>query len=212
MLGGFLLTIAALLGMGAAAYLEVPYLPGILKAAASIGFLWVAAAAGAFQSAVGVAILVGLFFSFWGDIFLIGSSEAIFLAGLISFFIAHVCYALAFGMYRLNMWRSLACLMAVLLAAFIIYPWLMPNVEGGMRIPVMAYMVIISLMVLLAAGTTAAPGGWILLAGAVLFYISDIFVARDRFVNPGVDNRLIGLPLYYAGQLVLAYGISRLKG
>jgi hypothetical protein len=34
--------------------------------------------------------------------------------------------------------------------------------------------------------------------------VSDLFVARDRFVQPGFVNRLLGLPLYYAAQAMLA--------
>jgi len=41
-------------------------------------------------------------------------------------------------------------------------------------------------------------------AGAVLFWLSDLAVARDRFVRPGFVNPLVGLPLYYAAQLLLA--------
>jgi hypothetical protein len=44
-------------------------------------------------------------------------------------------------------------------------------------------------------------------AGALLFYLSDLAVARDRFVRPGLANRLVGLPLYYAGQVLLALAL-----
>ena len=46
------------------------------------------------------------------------------------------------------------------------------------------------------------------LAAALLFYASDFFVARDRFVRPGFVNRLIGLPLYYAAQAWFAWTIA----
>jgi uncharacterized membrane protein YhhN len=41
-----------------------------------------------------------------------------------------------------------------------------------------------------------------------LFFISDLAVARDRFVAPSFANRSWGLPSYYAGQLLLAWAIS----
>jgi uncharacterized membrane protein YhhN len=47
----------------------------------------------------------------------------------------------------------------------------------------------------------------VLYAGAALFYLSDLAVARQRFVAPGFENKLIGLPLYYAGQLLLASAV-----
>jgi len=40
-----------------------------------------------------------------------------------------------------------------------------------------------------------------------LFYVSDIFVARQRFVARQHINRLVGLPLYYAGQFMIAFSI-----
>jgi hypothetical protein len=42
--------------------------------------------------------------------------------------------------------------------------------------------------------------------GAVLFFVSDLFVARNRFVAPGLANRLLGLPAYYGGQVLIAWG------
>jgi hypothetical protein len=45
-------------------------------------------------------------------------------------------------------------------------------------------------------------------AGALLFYLSDLLVARDRFVRPGIVNRVVGLPLYYAAQLLLASAVG----
>jgi len=79
--------------------------------------------------------------------------------------------------------------------------------SGRMKVPVLAYIVIITLMVAMALGTTPAPGGVLRLAGALAFYVSDLAVARDRFVSAGFINRLIGLPLYYGGQLLLATSV-----
>ena len=75
---------------------------------------------------------------------------------------------------------------------------------GSMRGPVLAYIAVIGAMVALAAGT----GEPRLLAGAALFYLSDLCVARDRFVRPGLPNRLVGLPLYYGAQALLATALA----
>lgn len=50
----------------------------------------------------------------------------------------------------------------------------------------------------------------LLLAGAFLFFLSDLSVARERFVAPGFANKLWGLPFYYGGQLLLALGAAPL--
>ncbi|MCK5862141.1 MAG: lysoplasmalogenase, partial [Candidatus Hydrogenedentes bacterium] len=62
----------------------------------------------------------------------------------------------------------------------------------------------ISVMTALAISTAAATGILLIPCGAALFYGSDIFVARDRFVAQGRVNAYIGLPLYYTGQILLA--------
>jgi hypothetical protein len=59
-------------------------------------------------------------------------------------------------------------------------------------------------MVALSVGTTALLGNAWITVGAVMFYLSDLAVARDRFVAPGFTNRVWGLPLYYGAQLILA--------
>jgi len=59
-------------------------------------------------------------------------------------------------------------------------------------------------MISVAIGATGASGRGLLAVGALLFGASDLFVARERFIEPGFRNRLFGLPLYYAGQLLLA--------
>ncbi|KAG2375266.1 hypothetical protein C9374_009889 [Naegleria lovaniensis] len=43
--------------------------------------------------------------------------------------------------------------------------------------------------------------------GAVLFGISDIFVARQQFLDKSPTNALFGLPIYYIAQNFIAYSI-----
>jgi hypothetical protein len=63
-------------------------------------------------------------------------------------------------------------------------------------------------MLSLAVGARGAGGHWIILIGAFLFYLSDISIARDRFIEPSFTNRLWGLPLYYGAQILLAISIA----
>ena len=55
-------------------------------------------------------------------------------------------------------------------------------------------------------------GAWFILIGAVFFYVSDIFVAHQRFVMAHFYNRLFGLPLYYMAQFLLAFSVGLVKG
>ncbi len=86
----------------------------------------------------------------------------------------------------------------------VILRWLRPKVPSDMVIPVYAYVSVISAMLICATGASVTTGNPRLLLGAAMFYVSDLAVARDRFVAPGFSNRAWGLPLYYGGQLVLA--------
>ena len=42
------------------------------------------------------------------------------------------------------------------------------------------------------------------------FFISDLFVACEKFVYHSFLNRLLNLPTYYAAQFLIAYSISSL--
>ncbi len=53
-----------------------------------------------------------------------------------------------------------------------------------------------------------STGRNMILLGAISFYLSDLFVARDRFLKDAFVNRLVGLPLYYLGQFLLAFSVG----
>jgi uncharacterized membrane protein YhhN len=55
------------------------------------------------------------------------------------------------------------------------------------------------------------PGRIMVFAGALSFYFSDVFVARDRFLKEEFLNRLMGLPMYYTGQFLLAFSVGLLR-
>ena len=180
-----------------------------LKMTASCGFLATAILAGAFKHRYGVFIFIGLIFSWFGDLFL-GLSD-MFLFGLVSFLLGHIMYCVAYGSYAIRLKQSGIALAIVALPIAGVAMWLFPNVEGGMKIPVAAYMIVISCMLLLSAGLIGLPGGVTAFIGALAFWLSDIFVARSNFVTPDMWNGLIGLPLYFGGQVLLALSIAYVK-
>ena len=90
----------------------------------------------------------------------------------------------------------------------VVVRWLVPFLAADMRGPVFAYILVISLMVVVAAGSTAdGATAWILI-GAIGFFLSDLAVARNQFVVESITNRAWGLPLYYASQFILAWTIG----
>ena len=67
-----------------------------------------------------------------------------------------------------------------------------------------AYLLAIGAMLALAWGAAGAGAPAAVPAGATAFALSDLAVARERFVAPGRRSWLWGLPLYYGAQLALA--------
>ena len=157
-------------------------------------------------------ILGGLILCMAGDIFLIFfDRKGAFLAGLVSFLTGHVLYAVAFfslaGPGR-GRWVVIAPLFLV---SVVVFAWLRPHL-GKMLVPVLAYVAVITAMVIGAATlfdteTVRFPGRALAFSGALLFYASDIFVARQRFLTRSFWNRAVGLPLYFVGQFMIAFSI-----
>ena len=175
----------------------------LIKPVASTLFVITALLAGALASSYGRLILLGLLFSWLGDVFLIPKRQLFFIAGLGSFLLAHVAFSGAFLQQPLEVLPLTLAATATVVIAIIILRWLWPHLTHNFRPAVVSYLAAISLMVVLATGTMAAAGLQLAI-GAVMFAVSDIFVARDRFVSPSVANRLWGLPLYYGAQLIFA--------
>lgn len=184
--------------------------PGIwvAKPAAALCFVVAALSWGALDSAYGRAILAGLVLSMAGDVLLIPRSQAIFQAGIASFLLAHVAYAVAFLVHGVSAAGVVVAAALAPVPLLFVLRWLAPHVPAEMRGAVYAYMAVITLMVAAAVGLAFAGGPILALAGAVAFYLSDLSVARDRFVAERFVNRAWGLPLYFAAQLMLAASVA----
>lgn len=177
------------------------------KLGASTGFLATAVVNGAFDTAFGQWIFVGLALSWVGDACLLGKARAPFLAGLVAFLLGHVGYVVAFAVRGLDVNATLTAIPLLFGVALIIDRWLRPHVDGGMRAAVRAYIVVISTMLACAVGAWRGGAPAIALVGALAFYLSDLSVARERFVESDFINRAWGLPAYYLGQLCLAMAV-----
>lgn len=180
----------------------------VAKPAASACFVVAALVAGAMDTGYGRWVLAALVLSAIGDVALLGRSSDLFLAGLTSFLLGHVAYVVAFVVRGIDTGVAGIAVVVMSLSAFVVIRWLWPHVPSKMQVPVAGYAVVISLMVVMAIGTVAFDVDVRIIAAALMFYCSDLAVARDRFVAPGPDNRLWGLPLYYLAQFVFAATVS----
>jgi uncharacterized membrane protein YhhN len=181
----------------------------ICKPLASAAFVAAAVAAGGFQSRYGKAILAGLVLSWIGDVLLIPHRSGAFLAGLTAFLLGHLAFSAAFLQRDTSPGWTAVALALVGAVAIAVDRWLLPHVPVSLRLPVRLYTAVISVMVALAAGSLAAGESALGFAGAFTFFLSDLSVARDRFVRPGFLNKLWGLPVYYTAQLLLAASVAR---
>jgi len=157
-------------------------------------------------------LIGGLLLCLIGDVCLALPGEKAFRAGLVAFLLGHVFYGIAFSrLIGLSAWFSPAAILFWLFS-LLVFLWLRSHLKA-MLVPVGIYILVITSMVTGAwavfAGTSLSFGGrCFVLAGAFLFYLSDLFVARNQFVKPDFINRLFGLPLYYLGQFFLAFSIG----
>ncbi len=154
-------------------------------------------------------LLIGLIFCLGGDVFLALPRERMFLLGLVSFLVGHVFYVICFFFVAaVSPWTWIGAVIGLLISSTVFF-WLRPHL-GSMRVPVIIYIVVITVMVIGAATVLGDArlnlcGRLFVFIGALSFYFSDIFVARDRFLKAEFANRFIGLPLYYFGQFLLAF-------
>ncbi len=181
----------------------------IAKLVASTAFVATAVRVGAMQSLFGRFILLGLSFSWFGDAFLIGDTRTAFLLGLGAFLVAHLLYIVAFTLRGVSSKWALLGAIPVTSAAIAVSVWLAPHVPDNLAVPVRAYTVVISLMLVAAIGTRGRGAPATILAGASLFFISDLSVAALRLVEVGFPTYVWGLPFYYAGQTLLALSASQ---
>lgn len=163
-----------------------------------------------------------IIFSLAGDIFLMinpmGISRRWFTLGLVAFLFAHVAYIAGLNIPLPDvspLWSlSLAIVLSLTVARFL--RQIITSVrKKGMQwlvIPVAIYATVITLMLLSALLTLSRPD-WSLPAasmvslGALLFYISDLVLAWDRFVSPVKNGRLVNMITYHLGQAGLVIGI-----
>jgi uncharacterized membrane protein YhhN len=147
--------------------------------------------------------VVGLVLSLTGDIFLLPTGERWFLAGLTSFLLAHVAYIVGLLLAPTTVWGILAGV-AVMLTTGTVWGRRVVGAVTADRTrsliwPVVAYLIVISTMVVAAFGTGAR---WAI-AGASLFYISDSILAWDRFVKPLEFGPVAVMVTYHLAQVSL---------
>jgi uncharacterized membrane protein YhhN len=158
-------------------------------------------------------MLAGLFFSWAGDIILgiHGDNPGIFIGGLASFLIAHIMYFTVFtitpGKSVITTSRSYL-LIPVIVAGVALVGFLYKDLNG-MRFPVIMYATVILTMVAGAINRLEKVNRrsyWLVLAGAILFLISDSSIAINKFSHPFRFSELFIMSTYIAAQYLIVKG------
>lgn len=177
----------------------------ILKTAATaLLTLW------AYTAGAPVPIVIALAFSTVGDALLGASEEKFLLPGMAAFFVAHAAYVPLFWDQVAETRPALTLIVQILITvggAFFIRS-LLPWMEKAMRIPVVAYAVIILLMA--NAALRLDPSLWLATAGAIAFVASDTILSIElfRLKSDAPVKRLTARAiwfLYYGGQATIAW-------
>ena len=153
------------------------------------------------------AIVLGIFCSLIGDIFLMLPSDR-FILGLVSFLIAHLFYIAAFSSkaaWQLSPWSILP----FALSAIILLSILLPHAVN-LQWPVAIYGVVLVTMAWRAAVawnvTRETKALWAFI-GAVLFVISDATLAYNRFLQNFELARAMVLSTYFTAQWLIARSV-----
>lgn len=148
-----------------------------------------------------MAIVAGLGLSLLGDICLMFPGERWFVAGLVSFLLAHLAYIAGFVTRWQAGWMAILWLIGYVVAGVVMSRLILPH-TGRLRGPVAVYVLTILTMAWLGAGVSAMAG-----VGAALFVVSDGLLAYDRFVRPLPHARLFVLTTYWLAQWLIALSV-----
>ena len=160
---------------------------------------------------------IGLACSLAGDVFLMLPREQ-FILGLVSFLLAHLAYLVGFNssLPPIHL-ASLILLLLIALAGSAIYrriaSGLQASGQAALKLPVLAYSIVISLMLFSALVTLVRPE-WSALnallasAGALLFYTSDTILAWNKFVAPVRHGPMWVIMTYHLGQMLIVLGAA----
>ena len=155
-----------------------------------------------------VYVMAALVFSWAGDVFLISSDW--FIAGLISFLIAHILYIIAYqktgaATGELKPLDTLKFVVYGLVLIWIIYPGL-----GDLLIPVLIYALVLLGMGVWAhkrRGATSATSFKLVAMGAILFAFSDGLIAINKFAFEIPAERILIMSIYMTAQYLIVQGL-----
>jgi len=159
--------------------------------------------------------VLGLFFSFLGDVFLLGKGELFFILGLASFLIAHLFYITM--VVKLLVKTTVKEIVSVSISYVIIFILLLNLLYehlGGMKIPVIIYALVISVLgtVSLLLFVQRKTDTYLLLVlGVFIFIVSDSVLAINMFYQKEAFFSLVIMITYVLAQFLICSFVLKLN-
>lgn len=178
----------------------------LAKPTATAALVWAAWALDVGDTGMQAAFVVALLLSLTGDVFLMLPRDR-FVFGLASFLLAHLAYVVGFVIGGLEPVGVVVGIVVVAVLVGAVGRRLLTSVRSGedreLFPPVVAYVSVISLMVIAAFGS--ADG--VAIAGALFFYASDSLIGWNRFVRELPHRDLAVMSTYHAAQVLLVLSL-----
>ena len=161
-------------------------------------------------------IIIALIFSWIGDITLqlTQFKESFFLIGVGCFLIAQMIYMVTFFTTpgeNSVFFRKIYLVVPVVLYGMGIL-WLLYDGLGDMKLPVTIYTMVIMTMLLAAINREKKVNKQsflLVLAGAIIFVVSDSILAINKFAQPFELGRIASMTSYITAQYLIALGCAR---
>ncbi len=160
-------------------------------------------------------VLAALVFSWAGDILLMfeNGNPLFFIGGLVCFLTTHILYIIYFlntgpaagSLLKRQPWWAVAVAAYAVLLVWLLYPHL-----KEMKLPVMVYATVISVMLLAAIHVyprLSKIAGMLFITGAVFFVCSDSLLAINKFYQPFLLAGQLIMFTYCLAQFLIVWGV-----
>ncbi|WEK21505.1 MAG: lysoplasmalogenase [Candidatus Pedobacter colombiensis] len=165
-------------------------------------------------------LFTGLIFALAGDVLLIyaAKDESYFMFGLCAFLLCHIFYIRAFYLDfksapELDKKGARIAILLCAIVAISFYFYLRPHL-GVMKLPVMVYILAISMMMMMASFRNLrvnSPSFKLILFGAMVFLLSDSILAYNKFVQHIDHSGTWIMATYMIAQYLITIGAVERK-
>ncbi len=167
---------------------------------------------GALETDYGWLIFAGLIACAVGDVLLLSRDKpSLFKSGIGAFALGHIFYILGanhIGRSDMSLMFWASSFLIGMVFAWAMFRYFKPYLSKDMIWPVGLYTFIISLMCIYAVQIDLIGAHLLIIPAAFAFAVSDVFVARDRFIKLDPKNFVMITPLYFGAQAMFAMSVA----